>query len=135
MTNCEAIKVRFATSECERPQSDEPGHHYEFLEYRPGTHTNAFVWALVADKAPASSPTDAEIARRVDLLTVASTLDAHPADCPEFSAHYAHWVDGPFLLQRVDVTTVFWRIVSEAEYLAEVRRVAIRQLLAERGGK
>jgi hypothetical protein len=102
-TNCKKILTLYRSSgECEQPETEAAGYHYEFLEYRPGDRINGFVWALVPDDALASSPTDAEIARRVDLL-----IELEPA------------------LESEDIASV----------RKQARRVAIRQLLAERGAK
>ena len=133
-TKCEAIKVKYtAASECERPQSDETGHHYEFLEYRPGERINAFLWALVADESPASSPTDAEIARRVDLLTVAATVSTPPT----FGGHgYAGLAtDGSQFWIMSDGLPGKWMPVDSSVFGREARGFAVRQLIAERGGK
>ena len=132
-TKCEAIKVKYtAASECERPQSDETGHHYEFLEYRPGERINAFLWALVADESPASSPTDAEIERRVDLLIQScnETIVRDPSTT-DFGA--IQWGKFYIVVTRKDCRV--WADTTEDVFMHELRRVAIRQLLAERGGK
>ena len=132
-TKCEAIKVKYtAASECERPQSDETGHHYEFLEYRPGERINAFLWALVADESPASSPTDAEIERRVDLLIQScnETIVRDPSTT-DFGA--IQWGKFYIVMTRKDCRV--WADTTEDVFMHELRRVAIRQLLAERGGK
>ena len=94
-------------------------------------------WALVPDEAPASSPTDADIQRRIALLTKAATLDAHPDRISGVDSHYATF-DGRFLLTEWtegEYPSPEWKDVDEAMFRREIERVAIRQLLAERGGK
>ena len=72
------------------------------VEHVPGTGQWT-TWALVADAAAESSPTEADIARRVELLREAAEQWIRPDELREESA-----------------------------FTAELRRVAIRQLLAER---
>ena len=84
-----------------------------------------------------SSPTDADIQRRIALLTKAATLDAHPDRISGVDSHYAtfddrflltEWTEGGYPLPE-------WKDVDEAMFRREIERVAIRQLLTDRGGK
>ena len=104
------------------------------------TESNGFVRSvvfhtyapLVADEAPASSPTDAEIARRVDLLIKScnETIVRDPS-ITDFGA--IQWGKFYIVMTRKDCRV--WTDATEDVYMCELRRVAIRQLLAERGGK
>ena len=93
--------------------------------------------AEMLTEAPATSPTDADIQRRIALLTKVATLDAHPDRISGVDSHYATF-DGRFLLTEWtegEYPSPEWKDVDEATFRREIERVAIRQLLAERGGK
>lgn len=95
-------------------------------------------WALVPDETPATSPTEADIARRVDLLQRASTLDGHPDTVSGSGGDYYAAHNGRFYLVQwsiADFPTPSWVEADEAAYRRELERVAIRQLLTERGAK
>ena len=132
-TNCKKILTLYRSSgECEQPETEAAGYHYEFLEYRPGDRINGFVWALVPDDALASSPTDAEIARRVDLLieSCTETIVREPS-IADFGA--IQWGNFYIVMTRKDHRE--WACATEDVFKRELRRVAIRQLLSERGAK
>ena len=92
-------------------------------------------WALVPDEASTCNPSEADIARRVGLLRAACTVTAHPSDVSglgRYNYHFACLEDGPYYLQNRNLV---WSAASPEEFAAEIERVAIRQLLSERGAK
>lgn len=117
----------------------EAGARWALVSVLLGNAAPVLVWALVEDKAQesASGPTDADIQRRIALLTKAATLDAHPDRISGVDSHYATF-DGRFLLTEWTeggCSLPEWKDVDEATFRREIERVATRQLLAERGGK
>ena len=95
-------------------------------------------WALVPDEASTCNPSEADIARRVELLRKTADLDAHPDKVSALDAqHYAAF-DGRFFLMywtEEEFKTPYWCEVDESTFTREMERVAIRQLLSERGAK
>jgi hypothetical protein len=88
--------------------------------------------------ASTANPTEADIAERVRLLRKTADLDAHPDKVSALGAqHYAAF-DARFFLMywtEEEFKTPYWCEVDEPTFNRELERVAIRQLLAERGGK
>ena len=85
--------------------------------------------------ATTCNPSEADIAERVRLLRKACTVIAHPSDVSglgRYNYHFACLEDGPYYLQNRNLV---WSAASPEEFAAEIERVAIRQLLAERGAK
>lgn len=103
----------------------------------PGTiqvvETPEQIAGLIASASVATSPTEADIDRRVALLRELATSLAPPTKahhgfgviCRTKTAHY--W--------RSDAFSDDWVETTEAEFNAELRRYAIRALLNERGAQ
>lgn len=82
--------------------------------------------------APASSPTNADIDRRVQLLREAAVFHELPFTTPR---DYCT-VDGRFYRRRwAESARTEWCETDEATFAAGLRATAIRELLRERGGK
>jgi hypothetical protein len=132
MTPIKAIEVEIRIGG--KPPNDvTPGHSWLLVGARfvNGSGTES-TWALVPDAVPASSPTDAEIARRVDLLieSCTETIVREPS-IADFGA--IQWGNFYIVMTRKDHRE--WACATEDVFKRELRRVAIRQLLSERGAK
>ena len=107
-------------------------------EHRPQCQPESkcyVLWALVPAEASTANPSEADIAERVRLLRKACTVIAHPSDVSglgRYNYHFACLEGGPYYLQNRNLV---WSAASPEEFAAEIERVAIRQLLAERGAK
>jgi hypothetical protein len=94
------------------------------------------------DEAPTSTcnPTEADIDERVRLLEVATRCPFLPNCSTDGASKCASFGGRFYLWQWGDITkggdrSAQWVEVEQLNFEAELRRVAIRQLLAERGGK
>ena len=101
-------------------------------------------WALVPDEASTCNPSEADIARRVELLQEScstSIIVSYGIRDNEYGAIVAgkcYIVTTQLRHHNVfgdDHPTAVWTEASPEVFAAELRRVAIRQLLAERGAK
>ena len=89
-------------------------------------------YVLCRPDAAQSSPTDADIDRRVQLLREAAVFHELPFTTPR---DYCT-VDGRFYRHhRADSAGTEWSETDEATFAAGLRATAIRELLRERGGK
>lgn len=82
--------------------------------------------AVMLTEPAQSSPTDADIDRRVQLLREAArvSVDRGPA-----MADWSAQVDGRFYVVDYEGDHLAWKEVSESDYAAALRRIAIRMLI------
>lgn len=138
------MKILFNIAKTMRTSGDVPypeaGGKWALVATFVGNAAPVFVWALVKDEPVESTcnPSEADIARRVELLRKTADLDAHPDKVSALDAqHYAAF-DGRFFLMywtEEEFKTPYWCEVDESTFTREMERVAIRQLLSERGAK
>lgn len=107
-------------------------------EHRPQCQPESkcyVLWALVPDEAPASTanPSEADIAERVRLLRKSAQGLRKPSAASDGCFGLCSW-GGCFWV--LDLTSSpIWKEIGVDLWPIEVERVAIRQLLAERGAK
>jgi len=90
--------------------------------------------------ASTANPTEADIDERVRLLEVATRCPFLPNCSTDGASKCASFGGRFYLWQWGDITkggdrSAQWVEVEQLNFEAELRRVAIRQLIAERGGK
>lgn len=90
-------------------------------------------WALVSDEASTANPSEADIAERVRLLRKSAQGLRKPSAASDGCFGLCSW-GGCFWV--LDLTSSpIWKEVGVELWPFEIERVAIRQLLAERGAK
>jgi hypothetical protein len=136
MNPIKAVEVQIVSGG--KPSADRPGFSWFLIGARfiDGDGTVESTWALVPDEAPSSSPTEADIVRRVELLQEACVVSLPPIAATAGCAGLARDVS----LSGVSAT--YWQLYdgkwvysTASDHNRAIRAAAIRELLAERGAK
>lgn len=119
------------------PPSTVPGHSWYATQVEHVSGLGQWTtWALVPDESPASSPTEADIARRVELLQEACVVTLPPVAVSDGCAGLARNVtlSGPSSSYWMFYGGK-WACSTASDHDLAIRAEAIRQLLAERGAR